>query len=192
MTSLGAQILELRRRRYQWSLKRELQQWLHHHTASNSRIHDSLEFTGLEQPLSYVKIGPQAIIERDVTVWLAPDEGIDPRLTLKSNVFIGRNTYLGVYKPITVGDYTIIGAYSYIISANHCFAQRNIPIVQQGFSGAPVTIEDDVWVGTHVVVLPGVTIGKGAIIAAGSIVNKDVPPYEIWGGSPAKFLKARP
>ena len=57
---------------------------------------------------------------------------------------------------------------------------------------APVVIEDDVWLGTHVVVLPGVTIGKGAIIGASSVVTKDIPAYEVWAGVPAKFIKRRP
>ncbi|MBV8731891.1 MAG: acyltransferase [Acidobacteriia bacterium] len=105
---------------------------------------------------------------------------------------MGRHTYLGVYLPISIGDHTIIGAYSYIISANHCFESREIPIQDQGFQGAPITIGEDVWIGTHVVILPGVTIGKGAIIAAGSIVNRNVPAYQIWGGVPARFIKERP
>jgi acetyltransferase-like isoleucine patch superfamily enzyme len=61
----------------------------------------------------------------------------------------------------------------------------------QGFVGAPIVLEADVWLGTHVVVLPGVTIGRGAIVAAGSVVNRDVPAHEIWGGAPARFLKRR-
>ena len=64
-----------------------------------------------------------------------------------------------------------------------------VPIYYQGYIGDPICIEDEVWIGTHVIVLPGVTIGKGAIIAAGSVVNKNVPAYEIWGGSPARFLQ---
>ena len=58
----------------------------------------------------------------------------------------------------------------------------DIAIKDQGFEGAPITIEDDVWLGTHVVVLPGVTIGRGAIVSAGSVVNRDIPAWEIWGG----------
>lgn len=131
-------------------------------------------------------------MESDVQIWIASDEGAEPKLDIKNRVFIGRNTFIGVFKPISIGDNTIIGAYSYIISANHCYESREVPIRDQGFTGAPIVIEDDVWLGTHVVVLPGVTIGKGAIIAAGAVVNKDVPSYEIWGGIPAKFIKLRP
>ena len=137
-------------------------------------------------------MGAYCHLERDVAIWLSSDTDADPSLELQNKVFLGKGTYIGVYRPIFIGENTIVGAYSYLISANHCYASRNIPIREQGFLGAPIVIEDDVWLGTHVVVLPGVTIGKGSIVAAGAVVNKDIPPYEIWGGVPAKFLKARP
>ena len=86
----------------------------------------------------------------------------------------------------------MIGPFCHILSGNHRFDRRDIPVRKQGHDIAPVAIEDDVWLGTHVVVLPGVTIGKGAIVAAGAVVNKDIPAYEIWGGVPAKFIKERP
>jgi acetyltransferase-like isoleucine patch superfamily enzyme len=56
------------------------------------------------------------------------------------------------------------------------------------YTGKAIIIEDGVWIGTHVVILPSVTIGEGAIIAAHSLVNKDIPPYEIWGGVPSNLL----
>ncbi|MUG94040.1 acyltransferase [Scytonema sp. UIC 10036] len=111
---------------------------------------------------------------------------------MKRRAYIGRNTFIGVFHPITIGEASQIGAYSYLISANHCYERRDIPIIEQGFVGAEIVIEDDVWLGTHVVVLPGVTIGQGAIVAAGSVVTKDIPPYQVWGGVPAKFIKHRP
>ena len=55
----------------------------------------------------------------------------------------------------------------------------------------PIILEENVWIGTNSTVLKGVSIGKGAIIGAGSVVNKNVPQDEIWGGVPAKFIKKR-
>lgn len=160
--------------------------------ALRGAIHPSLEFTGAERGFDCVDLGVEFGIERDVTVWIAEEEGAAPRLTVGDRVFVGRNTYLGVFHPITIGRSSLIGAYSYLISASHVFARRDVPIQDQGFVGAPIVIEDDVWLGTRVVVLPGVRIGRGAIVAAGSVVNRDIPPFEIWGGAPARFIKQRP
>lgn len=167
------------------------QQWLSD-AQRRSSVHPTLEMTGLPDGFTQVEIGGEVGMERDITIWMSPDAGAMPRLRIGDRVHIGRNTYLGVFQPVSIGRSSMIGAYSYIISASHVYARRDVPMRDQGFVGAPVVIEEDVWLGTHVVVLPGVTIGQGAIIAAGSIVNKDIPPYEVWGGAPARFLKQRP
>jgi acetyltransferase-like isoleucine patch superfamily enzyme len=160
--------------------------------ANGATIHPSLEFKGRPWSQETLFISSGCEIEKNVFIWLAEEDSAEPRLKLGKRVFIGTHTYLGVYCPITFGDNAIVGAYSYIISANHRFDSREIPIRDQGYTGAPIYIGEDVWIGTHVVILPGVTIGKGAIVAAGSIVNRSIPEYEIWGGAPVRFLKARP
>ena len=166
--------------------------WLRGQAARLNSIHPSLAFIGDPSGFNSVELGTEVGIERDVTIWVAQEEGAAPRLSIGDRAFIGQNTYLGVFQPISIGAGSLIGAYSYLISANHNFARRDVPIRDQGFSGAPIVIDEDVWLGTHVVVLPGVRIGRGAIIAAGSVVNRDVPPFQIWGGAPARFLKERP
>ncbi|MEA3423389.1 MAG: DapH/DapD/GlmU-related protein, partial [Bacillota bacterium] len=76
--------------------------------------------------------------------------------------------------------------------SNHNFSEKDIPMIMQGDSEpAPVVIEDDVWIGARTVILPGVVIHEGSIIAAGSIVTKDVQAYSIVGGNPAKLIKMR-
>ncbi len=149
-------------------------------TEAGSTVHPSLEFKGRPWSDELFSIGSACDIEQDVFIWFSEDPLVEPRLNVGNRVFIGRGTYLGVHYPISLGDNTIVGAYSYIISANHRFDTRSMPIRDQGYSGAPVRVGDDVWIGTHVVILPGVTIGKGAIVGAGSIVNRDIPEYEIW------------
>ncbi len=166
--------------------------WCRAQAGQNVAVHSSIEFTGVSQPYDLIIIGAGSKIERDTTIWFSPNHGANPHLSIGNQVFIGRNVYLGVYQPIIIGSSALIGAYSYIISANHCYDSRAVPIINQGFIGLPIVIGDDVWIGTHVVVLPGVTIGTGAIVAASSVVNRDIPPYEIWGGTPARFLKMRP
>ena len=155
-------------------------------------VSDRIRLTGNQDGFASIECGEWSILEDDVTIWISGDSGSKPELTLSSRVFIGRNTYIGVYQPIAIGKNTIVGAYSYIISANHRYEDRTVPIRDQGFVGEPIFIDEDVWIGTHVVILPGVTIGRGAIVAAGSIVNRNIPAYEIWGGVPAKFIKERP
>lgn len=74
---------------------------------------------------------------------------------------------------------------------NHGFYTTEIPTKEQDYMDAPIVVKDDIWSDGGSIILSGVTIGKGAIIAAGAVVNKDVPPYAIAGGMPAKFLKIR-
>jgi len=79
-----------------------------------------------------------------------------------------------------------------LVDINHKFDDTNVPIINQGHSQEePIIIEDDVWLGARVIILPGVKIGKGSIIAANSVVTKDVSPYTIIGGNPAVFIKSR-
>jgi acetyltransferase-like isoleucine patch superfamily enzyme len=165
---------------------------LKHLKASGGIIHPSLEFKGRPWTDELLCVASECEIEADVFIWFSEDAVVKPRLKLGKRVFIGHGTYLGVHHPVTFGDNTIVGAYSYIISANHRFDSRKVPIRDQGFTGAPIQIGEDVWIGTHVVILPGVTIGKGAIVGAGSIVNRDIPQYEIWAGAPGRFIKLRP
>ncbi len=166
--------------------------WLHQQKSSGCFIDQRIDFTGRSDGYTWVRIHPGAALERDITIWISPDTGAQPELILGEKVFIGRNTYLGVYKPVHIGNCVLIGAYCYLISANHNIERRDIPIRDQGFTGAPIVIEDDAWLGIHVVVLPGVTIGRGAVIGAGSVVTCDIPAWEIWGGIPARFIKSRP
>ncbi|MDF5718620.1 MAG: glycosyltransferase [Rhizonema sp. NSF051] len=174
-----------------WNIR--LHKWIKAKMLEGTIIHPSLEFVaGIRPDLETLEIGEKCNINQDFSLWLSPDEGANPKFVMKKEACISRNTFIGVFQPITIGEYVQIGAYSYIISANHCYERRDIPILKQGFVGAPIMIEDDAWLGTHVVVLPGVTIGKGAIVAAGSVVTKDIPAYEVWGGVPAKFIKNRP
>ncbi len=112
-------------------------------------------------------------------------------LEVGNNVGIAQNCFIQVRGKISIGDHVIFGPGVSVFSENHNFSDLQKPIMAQGCHRKGVIIEDDVWVGTRATILDGVTIGKGAIIAAGSVVNKNVAPYTIVGGVPAKFIKAR-
>ena len=111
------------------------------------------------------------------------------------NSEIGSNSGVGAWSAIgsiKIGDYVMMGTHCLIISQNHRFDDCTIPMCRQGFKeDRPVVIEDDVWIGSRVIILPGVIIEKGAIIGAGSVVTKNVKPYTIVGGNPAKFIRKR-
>lgn len=90
-----------------------------------------------------------------------------------------------------IGNYVRIAAHTVIVATQHIFERIDIPICHQGVEGKGITIEDDVWIGANCTVLGGVTIGKGTIVAAGAVVTKDVEPYSIVAGVPAKVIGSR-
>lgn len=109
---------------------------------------------------------------------------------------IGNHSGIGegsiISKYTRIGDNVMMGPQCYIYTRNHRHDNIDIPMIKQGVEDwKPVTIEDDVWIGSRVTILPGVHIGKGVIIGAGSVVTKDIPPYTIVAGNPAKIVKYR-
>ncbi len=92
---------------------------------------------------------------------------------------------------IKIGENVIIGPNVNFIGYNHCFKQLDIPIKKQKNLIRNITIHNDVWIGASCSILAGVTIGEGAVIGAGSIVNKDIEPYSINVGNPCKQIKSR-
>ncbi len=108
------------------------------------------------------------------------------------NVSINAYTYISGAGGIKIGKNTRIASHVSIMTSNHVFSDRLEPIFKQGLSKLGVTIGEDVWVGSGVRILDGVIIGDGAIVAAGAVVNKDIIPYSIVGGVPAKIIKMRP
>lgn len=165
--------------------------WLQSVRFRMTKVSSAIEIRGRQDFAKYIELSKGCVLERDCSIWIADEVGADPKLTLGDRVYCGRNVYLGSYYPISIGQDSLIGAYSYLISGNHRFKDIQIPIRLQGYQGAPIKIGGDVWIGCHVVILPGVTIGDGAVIAAGAVVNKDVPAYEVWGGIPARKISTR-
>jgi maltose O-acetyltransferase len=113
------------------------------------------------------------------------------RLTCGRQVSIGRGCQLTCTEGVTLGDDVLLGPGVLLVSNNHEWTDPHRHIRDQGLRGAPITIGDDVWIGANVVVLPGVTIGEGAVIAAGSVVRDDVDAYAVVAGAPAKVVSHR-
>ena len=114
-----------------------------------------------------------------------------PNIIIGDNVFIGHNTEFNISDRISIGDDCLIASNCKFIDHDHGFSVVNKPIRLQEPKLSPIIIEDNVWIGTSCIILKGVTIGSGSIIGAGSVVNRNVPPNEIWCGSPASQKKKR-
>lgn len=109
---------------------------------------------------------------------------------------IGDNSGLGVNcevrGPLEIGENVMMGPGVCIMTSKHNVSRTDIPMCQQGhLPKQKVTIGNDVWIGTRVIIMPGVTVGNGSIIGAGAVVTKDVPDYAIVAGVPAKVIKYR-
>lgn len=89
---------------------------------------------------------------------------------------------------ITIGSRTMIASHVAITSASH---DPSAEVMSKTLIESPVIIKNDVWIGAHAVIFPGITIGEHSVIGAGSVVNKDIPPYTIVAGVPATILKVK-
>lgn len=114
-----------------------------------------------------------------------------------AGIFVGKNCFFGEYTCIRgqggvhIGDGVYTGTQVNIAAVNHVYTDPNQYIKDQGITAEGITIEDDVWLGSNVTVVDGVTIGKGSVVGAGAVVNKNLPPYSIAVGIPARVVKNR-
>lgn len=109
------------------------------------------------------------------------------------SVIIGDRTKIGlsntIIGPVIIGNDIRLAQNITLSGLNHNYEDVSMPIHKQGVSTAPIVIEDETWIGANVVVVSGVTIGKHSIVAAGSIVTKNIPPYSVAVGNPARIIK---
>lgn len=134
--------------------------------------------------LIFDKVGKNITIERKAFF------GRGAGIVIGNNAGIGVNA--SIQGPLTIGNDVMMGPDVIIYTRNHKMADLTRPIRTQGEAEArPVRIGDDVWIGARVIILPGVSIGKGSVIGAGAVVTKDVPEYSVVGGVPAKVIRKR-
>ena len=109
------------------------------------------------------------------------------------DVVIGDHTRIGLHNtiigPVTIGNHVNLAQGITVTALNHNFDDTTKRIDEQGIATKPVVISDDVWIGANAVILPGVTIGRHVVVAAGAVVTKDVPDNTIVGGVPAAIIK---
>lgn len=126
----------------------------------------------------------------DKTTYFGGSSTISPDLLTEHNVYIGPNCL--IYPRVSIGAYTMLANNVHIFGGDHRYDIPGTPIIYSGRDNLkPTIIGRDCWIGAFSTIMCGVTIGEGSIIATGSIVTKDVEPYSIYGGVPAKRIKAR-
>ena len=135
----------------------------------------------------YVTLGRFAMIRPSGYYGREIGEGL--RVGNHSN--IGPYCYIGCSGYIEIGDNVLMGPRVSMSAENHNFDRLDVPIRHQGVTRQSIVIEDDCWIGSHSVILAGVRVGKGSIIAAGAVVTESIPAYSIVGGVPARIIKKR-
>lgn len=114
----------------------------------------------------------------------------NPKVEIDDNSSIGVNCEL--VGKVIIGKNVMMGPEVVFYSINHEFKDSNKTIMEQGYQAEkPVIVEDDVWIGRRVIVLPGVTIKKGTVVGAGSVVTKSFSEYSVIAGNPAKVIGKR-
>ncbi len=129
-------------------------------------------------------ICPHAVLQGNITV----GEGCSVQ---PYSILVGYGTAEDTEGEIRIGNHVRIASHVMIIGANHVFEDPDIPICDQGLDRKTIVIEDDVWIAGKASIMAGVHIGKGSDVAAGAVVTKDVAPYSVVAGVPAKVIKTR-
>lgn len=151
-----------------------------HSKGKNSRI---CRFTRMDvMPFNNFKLGNDSTIEDFTTI----NNGV-------GDVLIGDRVRIGMSNvligPVTIGNDVLLAQNIVLSGLNHGYEDINIVPHKQSVTKKKITLEDEVWIGANSVVIAGVTIGKHSVIGAGSVVTKDIPPFSVVAGNPAKVIK---
>lgn len=112
-------------------------------------------------------------------------------LRLGAKCVFGKDNTVNTYLDIEFGAATIVADWVYVCDFDHVFADIHVPIKDQGIAKSPVRIGPDVWIGAKVTVLRGTSVGRGAVLAAHTVVNADIPPWAVAVGVPARVVRDR-
>ena len=153
---------------------------LYQHRGRGSKIYHSVRMD--TPPYRKFSLGRRSVVESYACINNAVGD-----------VIIGDHTRIGLHctviGPVTIGSHVNLAQGITITALNHSFEDTAKRIDEQGITTKQVIIGDDVWIGTNAVILPGVTIGRHSVVAAGAVVTKDVPEHSLVAGVPAKIIK---
>lgn len=157
---------------------------------------------GMHLPPSFMKLNFGSRKFRQFCAKLILGDNCGKWVNIERNVIFGSGMKIGngsgigehsrIPSEVVIGDNVMMGQEVLMFTSNHNYERLDVPMGAQGSSEVkPIIIGNDVWIGARAIMLPGVHIGNGCIIGAGSVVTKSVPDYEVWAGNPAHFIKSR-
>ncbi len=136
-----------------------------------------------------IRLGANVALDDGVVIVIGGPPRAD-KIVIGANTYVNRYTIFDAHRQLHIGERVMIGPHCYFTDADHSTDPESSVQVQP-MRHKPLIIEDEAWIGAHVTVLPGVRIGKGAVIGAGSVVTRDIPPMAVAIGSPARVVRYR-
>ena len=138
---------------------------------------------------SDILLGEDVALDRGVVI-IASGDARAGKITIGAGTYVNRYTIFDGHQQLEIGRHCMIGPHCYITDGDHGTA-AGVRVNTQPMKTAPVIVEDDVWIGSHAVILSGVRIGRGAVIGAGSVVTSDIPANAIAAGVPARIIRTK-
>jgi acetyltransferase-like isoleucine patch superfamily enzyme len=139
----------------------------------------------------FISIGNHVRIGKHADIFARPGYSRSKEYLLKicNNVHIGSYNIIGARRSVVLEENALLGPRVIILDHTHQYEDVEVPIKDQDVTEGPIRIERDCWIGANVFVLPNVTIGQHAVVGANSVVNRDIPPYTLAAGVPARVIK---
>jgi putative colanic acid biosynthesis acetyltransferase WcaF len=107
-------------------------------------------------------------------------------LVVGDHCWLGEDAWIDNLAPVTIGSDVCVSQAAYLCTGNHDWTSPNMKLFRRS-----IVLEDGSWVGARAIICPGVKLGQGAVAAAGSVVTRDIPPYQVWAGNPAVYVNSR-
>ena len=160
------------------------------HIGSNVIIDDNVVLDAKGDNNAGITIGDSVMISRNTVLSC---KGGDIQIANDISIGINAIVHACTGSDVRIGRYTVVAAFTYLIGGGLYVTDRlDVPMKLQGVeSRGGITVGEDVWIGANVQILDGVEVGNGSILAAGAVVTRDVEPFSVTGGVPAKLLRKR-